>query len=292
MKGIRGNARLVHMGNRRIIAKGVTGFGLSDFYHRAMTGSWTGFFLASALVFAVFNAAFAGLYLVFPDSIANVPPDKPWHVLFFSIETLATVGYGDMHPQSEWGHFIASLETFAGVVLTAILTGLIFARFSRPTARLIFSKNIIIGAFEGSTYLMIRVANARANFISDAVARLWMLETIETVEGRNFRRFLELPLERVENPSFVLSWTIFHRIGPSSPLYGRTPTEMEAAETGFILSITGTDEGIAQSLRARRSYDWRDIVEGAQFADLLENDEEGRLVLDYGRFDELEEEAG
>ncbi len=290
MKRTVNRGREVRIGNRRIVAKGLAIPGASDYYHWAMRVSWVRFVLATAVVFTAFNAVFAGLYAMFPESIANVPPDRPWHVIFFSIETLATVGYGDMHPQSEWGHWVASLETFAGVTLSAVLTGLIFARFSRPTARLLFADKIVIGQFEGMPHLMIRVANARVNMISDAIAKVWLLATVESAEGKRFRRFHDLKLERVENPSFVLSWTLFHKIDADSPLFGWDLARLEAGEVALTVTVRGTDESVSQELRARHTYGWQQIVFDHQFVDLLENDEEGRVVLNYGRFHDVEPE--
>ena len=283
MKGIRGNARLVHMGNRRIIAKGVTGFGLSDFYHRAMTGSWTGFFLASALVFAVFNAAFAGLYLVFPDSIANVPPDKPWHVLFFSIETLATVGYGDMHPQTFYGHVVATAEGFIAVVLIAMMTGLTFARFSRPRARLIFARHPVVANHEGQPTLIFRLANERNAFISEATAKLWMLGASVSKEGRRFVGFQPMRLAKNENPALALSWTLFHPIDPDSPLYGVAMDELVVSRINFVLVIVGYDDTSGQAVHARHTFAARDVRPGHEFVDIHSLDENGMRRVNYAR---------
>jgi inward rectifier potassium channel len=291
MKRRFGHVTTVKIGNRKIVTKGLTSGGFADYYHTAMRVRWGTFMAATLAIFATFNAFFAGLYLAFPDSVANVPPDKPWHVLFFSIETLSTVGYGDMHPQSEWGHWVASFESFAGLIFSAVLTGMLFSRFSRPTARLLFSKSAVIGQFEGQRHLMVRVANARANMISDAVAKLWLLATVITAEGGRIRRFYELKLDRVENPSFMLSWSLFHRIDADSPLYGWDQKHMEEVEAAFIVSMRGTDEIVAQQLVARHTYGWSDIAFDHQFVDLLANNAEGAVVLDYTRFHMIEPEA-
>ncbi len=297
------HGKVVRIGNRKVVTKGLaTGF-FVDNYHTAMRASWTAFIGGTALIFAAFNAVFAGLYLIDPRSVANVPTDKPWHVLYFSIETLATVGYGDMHPLSEWGHWVASLESFVGLIFSAVLTGAIFSRFSRPTARLLFSKRAVIGQFEAQPYLMLRVANARANMISDAVAKLWLLATTISAEGGRYRRYHELKLDRVENPSFVLSWILFHRINADSPIYGWDMRRMEEVEAQLILTVKGTDESVAQELRARHTYNLDAIAFDHQFVDVITNDENGNVVVDYTLFhdivpeelvetDEFVEEAG
>lgn len=281
---------ILRIGNRKLIAKGLVSGPFSDVYHTAMRMGWPLFMAAASAVFFGVNAIFALLFLIVPGSVANVPPDRPWHVIYFSIETLATVGYGDMHPSSDWGHLVASVESFVGVIFSAVLTGMIFSRFSRPRARLIFAKNPVIGAFDGQANLMLRVANARANMISDAVAKVWLLASIVNSEGRTFRRFYELKLDRVENPSFILSWTLFHRIDAESPLYGWDLKRWEQTEASIIVTIRGSDESLSQDMRARQIYDWRDIAFGHQFVDLLDNDAAGHVVLDYTRFHDIEPE--
>lgn len=283
---------IVRIGNRKLIAKGLTSGPFKDLYHTAMRINWWVFMTAASLVFFAINVVFAILFCLVPGSIANVPEDKPWHVLYFSIETLATVGYGDMHPATDWGHFVASVESFVGVIFSAVLTGMIFSRFSRPRARIIFAQRPVVGTFDGETNLMIRVANARANMISDAVAKVWLLATMINAEGRSFRRFYELKLDRIENPSFVLSWTLFHRIDAESPLYGWDLKRWETTEAGLVVTVQGADESLSQYLRARQVYDWHDIAFGYQYADLLDNDSDGHVVLDYTRFHDIEPEEG
>src|SRR5581483_4436568 len=133
------------------------------------------------------------------NPIANAVPGRFLDLLYFSIETLATVGYGDMHPQTDYGHLVATVEIFTGMSFLAVMTGLVFARFSRPRARFVFARNPIVGQHEGLPTLMIRVANARHNTISGAIARLWLIRAQTTPEGQIFRRYHELDLQRNEN---------------------------------------------------------------------------------------------
>jgi len=205
---------------------------------------------------------------------------------FFSIETSITIGYGDMHPQTTYGHIIASLEGFTAMFQTAALTGLIFARFSRPRARLIFAQNPVVATYNGTPTLMIRLANARHNSISDATAVLWILVFEKSAEGQRFRRFHRLPLTRHENPSFILSWTLFHPINETSLLYGKPAEELIREDVQFILSVKGTDENAAQDLRARTTYKAADVLWGRVYADILTTDAAGITTLDYSKFDE------
>ena len=165
-------------------------------------------------------------------------------LFYFSIETLATVGYGDMHPQTNYGHLVATIEIFTGMCLLAVMTGLIFARFSRPRARFIFAEHPVVTVQQGEPTLMIRVANARNNTISQATARLWLFRLERMAEGHQLRRYHELKLDRSEHPMFSLSWTLFHAIDETSPLYGLTEHDLAAVEARFG----------AQCQRCRRQF--------------------------------------
>src|SRR5438477_9305872 len=210
-------SRIVRIGGREVIAEGLRLNFWADLSHRCMTASWPAFIAGAAAVFGVFNAIFASLYWLGDHPIANTAGNSYLSYLYFSIETLSTAGYGDMHPQTNYGHVIATVELFTGIFSMSLMTGLIFARFSRPNARLIFARHPLIGTHDGERVLMIRFANARHNAISNATAQLWMLRNQTTIEGRDFRRFVELELASGESPVFALSWTIFHVIDPDSP---------------------------------------------------------------------------
>ena len=168
-----------------------------------MTVSWPAFFATAALIFIALNALFAVLYSLGNRPIANVAGQGILDLFYFSIETLATVGYGDMHPQTNYGHFVATVEIFTGMSFLAVMTGLIFARFSRPRARFVFADHPVVTMHAGHPTLMIRLANARHNAISRATARLWLIRVESTKAGDQFRRFYELKVERDEHPMFV-----------------------------------------------------------------------------------------
>jgi inward rectifier potassium channel len=204
--------------------------------------------------------------------------------LYFSIETLSTAGYGDMHPQTHYGHFIAAVELFTGIFSMSLMTGLIFARFSRPNARLLFADNPVISNHEGKPTLMVRFANERHNVIGNATAKLWLLRNVVSLEGQSFRRFYELPLVRSEHPALALSWTLYHVIDEESPLYGLTADDLDAAKVSLVVVVSGYDVVAAQTVHARKSYDYSDIRFGHRYADILDTSEDGRLRIDYGRF--------
>ena len=182
--------RVVRLGGREVIAEGLHLNFWADISHRCMTASWPAFIGGAALVFLVFNAIFALFYWIGDQPIANVPGGAYIDYLYFSIETLSTAGYGDMHPQTHYGHFIATVELFTGIFSMSLMTGLIFARFSRPNARLLFADNPVISTHEGTPTLMVRLANERHNIIGNATAKLWLLKNVESAEGRSLSKIL------------------------------------------------------------------------------------------------------
>src|SRR3977135_34698 len=283
-------ARVVRLGGREIITEGLHLNFWADISHRCMTASWPAFIGGAALVFIAFNAGFAVLYWIGNQPISNVPGGAYIDYLYFSIETLSTAGYGDMHPDTHYGHFIATVELFTGIFSMSLMTGLIFARFSRPSARLLFADNPAISDHEGELTLMIRLANERHNIISNATARLWLFKDIVSKEGQSFRRFYELPLMRNESPALALSWTLFHVIGENSPLYGLNADGIEAINVSLVVVVSGYDVVAAQTVHARKSYDHPDIRHGHRYADIIGTSEDGRLRIDYGRFHETFEE--
>lgn len=277
----------VRIGNRRIVAQGLSTAFWNDFYHRSITVSWSFFVFAVLVSFLALNAFFAVLYALGDNAIAH-GEDIGWlRYFYFSIETLATVGYGDMHPQTQYGHIIASVETFTGLFSIALMTGLVFTRFSRPQARLLFARAPVVSPHDGVDTLIIRVANARHNLISNAYAKLWMSHNAVTLEGRQHRRFIELPLVRHENPIFMLSWMVFHSITPGSPLYGLSVDDLRDMEASFILSIRGVDDASAQEIHTRQVYEWDAILWDHAYADILENTEQGFVCVNYTKFHDV-----
>jgi inward rectifier potassium channel len=282
--------QVVRVGGREIIAEGLHLNFWADISHRCMTASWPAFIGGAVLVFIVFNAVFASFYWIGDQPISNVPGGAYIDYLYFSIETLSTAGYGDMHPQTHYGHFIAAVELFTGIFSMSLMTGLIFARFSRPNARLLFANHPVIASHEGEPTLMVRFANERHNMITNATARLWLLKKVVSVEGHSYRRFFELPLVRNEHPAFALSWTLYHILDEDSPLHGLGAEDFEASEVSFFVVVSGYDVVAAQTVNARKAYDHADIRFGRRYADILDTSEDGRIRIDYGRFHETVEE--
>src|ERR1700694_5052324 len=278
--------RVVILGGREVIAEGLQLNFWADISHRCMTASWPAFIAGAALVFVTFNAVFASLFWIGDQPISNVPGGAYIDYLYFSIETLSTAGYGDMHPQTHYGHFIAAVELFTGIFSMSLMTGLIFARFSRPNARLLFADNPVISSHDGKPTLMVRFANERHNIIGNATARLWLLKNIVSLEGQSFRRFYELQLVRNEHPALALSWTLYHVLDEESPLYGLNADDLAASKVSLIVVVSGYDVVAAQTVHARKSYDHSDIRFGQRYADILDTSQDGRLRINYGRFHE------
>jgi inward rectifier potassium channel len=278
---------LIGISGREIETRGLADGFWTDLYHRSMTVYWPTFFGTAAGIFIFLNTVFAFLYWLGNEPVANVAGNEPIGLFYFSVETLATVGYGDMHPQTHYGHFIATIEIFTGMSFLAVMTGLIFARFSRPRARFIFAKNPVVTIHEGQPTLMIRIANERNNTISQARARLWLIRMETTAEGSQFRRYYELLLDRSEHPMFMLSWSIFHVIDETSPLYRATQAELAAVDTALTLNVSGVDDNSAQYLYARKLYNHTDIRWNHRYRDITSFSKTGSLVIDYSMFHDI-----
>jgi len=284
-----GRRRLVTVGAREVITDGgIETPLLHDLFHHFMTVSWPRLFATLAAFFIGFDLLFGFLYHLVPGCIANLSPPGFAGDFFFSVETLATVGYGDMHPQTPYGHTVAMFEIFVGLMSLALITGLMFARFSRPRARFLFTHNAVVRPIGGKATLVFRAANERQNVVQDASARLRMLRDEVTEEGFRIRRIIDLPLLRSQHPMFVLGWTIMHVIDDKSPLNGETAESLQKSKTTFVLSLTGTDENTGQVLMARAEYTNADIRWNATFHDFLEEGPDGKLHLDFGKFHDIE----
>lgn len=284
---LRRRPRVVQIGGRSFVSEGVRERLWDDFYHRALTITWPAFFGIASSVFLMFNAVFAMIYQIDPHGIANQYPKGFAGAFFFSVETLATVGYGDMHPQSIYTHIVATAEIIIGMGNIAVVTGLIFARFSRPRAKIIFGKHPIVRMLDGKQTLMIRAANMRLNLIAQASAQLHLLRIHSTPEGYQLRRIEDMKLVRDQHPIFMLSWAVMHVIDEESPLYGATPESLEASETALLITIEGTDETTSQSMLARHQWGIKDVRWNHRYIDLVRRDENGVNIIDYSIFDEV-----
>jgi len=209
-------------------------------------------------------------------------------MFFFSVQTMATIGYGKMEPVTIFSNILVSIEALTGLLALALMTGLVFSKFSRPTARVRFTRFVVIGPRDGVHSLMIRAANLRANRIVEADIHVVLARQEVTAEGESIRRLYDLPMTRGRSAMFALSWTAVHQIVEGSPLFGQTRESMANCAAEIIVSIIGLDETFSQTVHARHTYELDEIVWGARFADVLVLHPDGSRSVDYAHFDEVE----
>jgi inward rectifier potassium channel len=283
------NASRLKVGGRQVITRGIAPAVLQDLYHYLMTVTWPKLFAVIGAFFLVFDFLFGCLYYLEPGSVANLSPPGFAGAFFFSVETLATVGYGEMHPSSLYGHIVSMIEVFVGLMMLALVTGLMFARFSRPRARFLFARNAVVRPMDGRLTLMFRAANARQNVVQEASARLRMIRDEVTREGLELRRITDLKLIREQHPAFFVGWTIMHVIDDSSPLGIETDESLRRSGASFILSLSGTDETTGHMLMAREEYPAAAILWNKAFRDVLNVTAAGTVLFDYTGFHEVED---
>ncbi|MGB3549119.1 MAG: ion channel [Candidatus Binatus sp.] len=260
---------------------------LDDLYHYLVTVSWPALIGIIASAFIIANLVFAVGYY-FDGGVENARYRSFADMFFFSIQTMATIGYGKMVPVTLFSNILVSIEALTGLLALALMTGLVFAKFSRPTARVRFSRYVVIGPRDGTTSLMIRMANMRANRIVEANIHVVFTRWETTVEGESIRRFYDLIMTRSRSAMFALSWTAVHRIVEDSPLFGQTRDSLANSQPEIVVSITGLDETFSQTIHARHTYALDEILWGARFADVLILDPDGSRSVDYTRFDDVE----
>jgi inward rectifier potassium channel len=256
-------------------------------YHLLLTIPWLGFVAIVVFSYLAVNAIFALLYLAGGDCIANATPGSFWDHFFFSVQTLASIGYGAMYPKTFYAHAIVTIEAIFSLVGIALLTGLAFARFSRPTARVAFSQYAVILPHEGVPTLCFRTANQRRNQILEAQLKVYLLRDEITTEGEYLRRIHDLRLIRHQTPGFSLTWLVLHPIDELSPLYGMTPGAL--AETNCVITtlLSGIDETVTQVVHARHNYVPQDILWNHRFVDLVYKTPDGNRYIDYTHFHEV-----
>ena len=260
--------------------------GWSDTYHYLLTMPLAAFFATMGAVYLAINAVF-GLIYFFVGGIDNLPRGDFLGAFFFSVETISTVGYGVMSPRSVPAHLVMTLESFVGIFNLAVSTGLLFARISRPTARVMFSEKAVVTAHDGIPTLMFRAANRRRNRILEAEVSVTLLHDRVTKEGNMIRAFETLSTIRSRSPVFILSWQIMHPIDELSPLLGDTAESLAARNAEILVVVKGLDETFAQTIHARGSYTPDQIVWGARLADIFSRDEDGMRLIDLTHFHDV-----
>lgn len=263
-------------------------FDWRDAYQWMLGLSWPQFAAFVAGIYVALNFVFATLYVIGGDSIAGMIPGSFLESFFFSVQTLATVGYGHMYPHTLYGHIVTTVEIMTGVFLLAVMTGLIFVRFSRPTARILFSKTAIIGLLNGRPTLMVRIGNLRHHSMVEAEFRIMFHRDEPLVEGGDFRYFYNLKLQFDRLATFPAALTLRHAIDEQSPLYGATPESLEVSQAMLIVSVVGIDPVIPAAVQTQRDYLASDIQFGQRFVEIYTSHGDGRLTVDYGRLHDTE----
>ena len=253
-----------------------------DAYHYLLLTPWWGSVAFIVGMLLVSNLLFALAYLV-TDSI-EASNGRFSDAFFFSVQTMGTIGYGVMHPKGIVGNALMTSESFLSVLLVALATGLTFAKFSRPRARLLFSRTATIQPMNGVPTLGFRVANERGNHVADAQLRVALMRSETTTEGQTMLRMHDLVLARDRSPAFQRTWAVMHTIDEKSPLYGKTPEQLAAEQTEIIVTLTGIDDTTGQLIQARHSYLDEEIRWGARHVDVIGRSEQGKFRLDYSKF--------
>ena len=259
-----------------------------DPYHLLLTIPWVGFAGIVSMAYLLLNALFALAYLAGGDGLEGAKPGSFCDAFFFSVQTLASIGYGAIHPKTFYANSIVTIESIAGLLLIAVLTGLAFARFSRPIAKVLFSQFILITAHNRQPTLMFRVANERHNFILEATAQMYLIIDELTDEGAFMRRIHELKLMRHRTPSLILTWTIMHSIDSDSPLYGLTASALEQRHANISVLVGGVDETVAYTITARHVYATEEILFKHRFEDIIYTSENGDRYFNYSRFHQVQ----
>jgi len=260
---------------------------LRDFYHSLLQRPWWVTVATITAVFLVANALFALAYLA-TDGVAHAEHASFADAFFFSVQTMGTIGYGAMFPQSPAANLLVVAESITSLLLTALSTGLVFAKFSRSTARIVFTREVVIAPMNGVPTLMIRMGNMRGNQIVDVQIRVVITRTERTAENTNFYRMHDLKLTRERALSLSRSWSVLHTITPESPLHGQTPETCAQADLELMIMVVGMDDITMQPVHAAQRYFARQILWGARHADILHEREDGNLVLDLNKFHDTE----
>ncbi len=255
-----------------------------DTYVRLLDAPWGRLMILISIAYMMINIIFACLYYLDSEAIENARQGSFLDVFFFSVQTLATIGYGKMAPTGIYANILVTIEAFMGFAFYAMITGLVFSKFSRPTARVLFSEVAVIAPYQGVPHLMIRLANERLNRIIDAKVQVVILRDETTYEGVRMRRFIDLHLVREQVPFMLLTWTVMHRIDENSPLYGATRESLRASASEIIVTLYGVDESLAQNIHARYSYIPEEILFDHNFEDIINRREDRKVEVHYNKF--------
>jgi inward rectifier potassium channel len=281
-------------GSVNVRRKGLTFFNTADNYHTLITMSWGKFWLIVLSGYLFANLFFATIYvLIGMDSLDGASSTNGvGHFLdafFFSAQTISTVGYGHISPKGVVANSVAAIESMMGLLAFALATGLLYGRFSKPSAKIVYSDNLLVSPYrEDGKGLMFRISNLRRNVLIDLDVEV-VFSYNEIINGKATRRFFPLELERSKVSILTLNWTIVHPLDENSPLADITPDELERTQASFSVLLKAFDDTFSQTVHSRTSYTYADMVWDAKFVPMFERDEDGRIVLDMSKISEFNE---
>ncbi len=280
-------------GSFNVVRYGLTPYSALSFYHWSLSVTWPRFLGFLAVSYLALNLVFAFAYLLCgPQAIQGLSADDMGgeflRAFYFSVETFGTIGYGHIYPVGVAANLLVTIEALLNIVGAALATGVVFARFSRPTTKILYSNNAVVAPYRGITALEFRIANARSTQLIEVEATV-ILSRIELTEKGVARKFHELKLERTRVVFFPLSWTLVHPIDGNSPLAGLTAADLEASDAEVLILVTGTDETSSQTVHSRSSYKSDEIIWNASFSTIFRrSDKDGIMGMDVSRLHDLQ----
>jgi inward rectifier potassium channel len=280
-------------GTFNVTREGLNPLSALSLYHWLLVISWSRLLVFLTASYVAFNALFAGAFLLCgPDALQSASGSFAAHpfyrAFFFSVDTFATIGYGNIIPVGVAANTLVTIEALVNILAIALATGVIFSRFSRPSARIVYSRNAIVAPYREKTALEFRIANGRTSQLIEVQIQV-ILTKLEQVNGTSIRKFYDLDLERQRVVFFTLSWTVVHPIDPSSPIWGLTKKDLLDADAEVLILLTGTDETLSQTVHSRSSYKADEIVWGAKFANMfLRSEAAGIIGMNLNRIHDIE----
>ena len=288
MKKKKSKGVVVHVGQFEFLKVNTGKREWRDSYHWILTLSWPQFAALITGAYLTINVFFAVLYALGGNCIAEMPAGSFPAAFFFSVQTMATVGYGHEYPATLYGDIVTTIEIMVGMFSLAVSTGLIFVRFSRPTARIEFTDKVVIAPFDGKPTLMLRVANLRHYSMAEAEFKIMFMRDEQVAEGDVVRRFYSLQLHFDRIITFPVALTLRHTIDKESPLHGMTAESLQESDARLVASVVGIETVIQAAVQSQKDYSWRDVVFGERFVEIYTETGEGRLTVDYGRLHDTE----